>query len=111
MIRFNHWSIDNGKKLSALLIFATAMLAAHNTRAGEVSSLRIVYNTLGDSMAPLWLGQALGRFAKHGLQHSLHYLAATTSMQAIVAGSEEIGLVGNQCIDAALEGADTLYAR
>jgi len=43
------------------------------------------------------------------LQHSLNYLAATTSVQAIVAGSEEIGMVGNQCIDVALEGADTIY--
>ncbi len=43
------------------------------------------------------------------LQHSLNYLAATTSVQAIVAGSEDIGMVGNQCIDVALEGADTIY--
>ncbi len=48
-------------------------------------------------------------FAKHGLQHSLNYLAATTSVQALAAGSEEIGMVGNQCIDVALEGADTIY--
>ena len=40
---------------------------------------------------------------------SLNYLAATTSVQAIVAGSEDIGMVGNQCIDVALEGADTIY--
>ena len=71
--------------------------------------MRIVYNALGGSMAPLWLGQELGLFAKHGLQHSLNYLAATTAVQAIVAGSEDIGMVGNQCIDVALEGADTIY--
>ncbi|MSP39019.1 MAG: ABC transporter substrate-binding protein [Deltaproteobacteria bacterium] len=77
--------------------------------AAEAPTIRIVYNALGGSMAPLWLGQELGLFAKHGLQHSLSYLAATTSVQAIVAGSEDIGLVGNQCVDLALEGAETIY--
>lgn len=78
-------------------------------RAAEAPTMRIVYNALGGSMAPLWLGQELGLFAKHGLQHSLNYLAATTSVQGIVAGSEDIGMVGNQCVDVALEGADTIY--
>jgi ABC-type nitrate/sulfonate/bicarbonate transport system substrate-binding protein len=77
--------------------------------ASDATSIRIVYNALGGSMAPLWLGQELGLFAKHGLQHNLNYLAATTSVQAIVAGSEEIGMVGNQCVDVGLEGADTIY--
>ena len=60
-------------------------------------------------MAPTWVAQDLGLFTKHGLQHSLNYLAATTAIQAIVGGTEEIGLVGNQGIDVALEGADTVY--
>jgi ABC-type nitrate/sulfonate/bicarbonate transport system substrate-binding protein len=77
--------------------------------AAEASSLRIVYNALGGSMAPVWVSQELGLFAKHGLQHHLNYLAATTAVQALAAGSEEIGLVGNQGIDVALEGADTVY--
>jgi ABC-type nitrate/sulfonate/bicarbonate transport system substrate-binding protein len=80
-----------------------------NLSAAEAPTMRIVYNALGGSMAPLWLGQELGLFAKHGLQHNLNYLAATTSVQAIVAGGEDIGMVGNQCIDLALEGADTIY--
>ena len=60
-------------------------------------------------MTPAWVAQDLGLFTKHGLQHSLGYLAATTAIQAIVGGTEEIGLVGNQGIDVALEGADTVY--
>jgi len=88
---------------------SVALPAFHPLSAAEAPSIRIVYNALGGSMAPLWLGQELGLFAKHGLQHSLNYLAATTSVQAIVAGSEDIGLVGNQCIDLALEGAETIY--
>jgi NitT/TauT family transport system substrate-binding protein len=96
-------------QLGALAILTVLTLLSRTLLAAESPSIRIVYNALGGSMAPLWLGQELGLFAKHGLQHSLSYLAATTSVQAIVAGSEEIGLVGNQCIDLALEGADTIY--
>jgi ABC-type nitrate/sulfonate/bicarbonate transport system substrate-binding protein len=60
-------------------------------------------------MTPVFVAQDLGLFAKHGLQHSLQYIAATTAIQALAAGSEEIGLVGNQCVDVALEGADLVY--
>jgi ABC-type nitrate/sulfonate/bicarbonate transport system substrate-binding protein len=77
--------------------------------AAEAPKLRVVYNALGGSMAPVWVAQELALFAKHGLQHNLNYLAATTAVQALAAGSEEIGLVGNQGIDVALEGADTVY--
>jgi ABC-type nitrate/sulfonate/bicarbonate transport system substrate-binding protein len=77
--------------------------------AAEPPSLRGVYNALGGTMTPAWVAQDLGLFTKHGLQHSLSYLAATTAIQAIVGGTEDIGLVGNQGIDVALEGADTVY--
>jgi NitT/TauT family transport system substrate-binding protein len=77
--------------------------------AAEAPSLRGVYNALGGTMTPAWVAQDLGLFTKHGLQHSLNYLAATTAIQAIVGGTEDIGLVGNQGIDVALEGADTVY--
>jgi len=102
-------------KLSTKLatVVSAALLAGQvhvsKSFAADAQSIRIVYNALGGSMAPLWLGQELGLFAKHGLQPSLNYLAATTSVQALVAGSEDIGMVGNQCIDVALEGADTIY--
>ena len=77
--------------------------------AAEAQSLRGVYNALGGTMTPAWVAQDLGLFTKHGLQHSLSYLAATTAIQAIVGGTEDIGLVGNQGVDVALEGADTVY--
>ena len=96
-------------RLMLIALLSITLPAMRPLRAAEAPSIRIVYNALGGSMAPLWLGQELGLFAKHGLQHSLNYLAATTSVQAIVAGSEDIGMVGNQCIDVALEGADTIY--
>lgn len=90
-------------------VLACALHTPWQSFAAEAPSLRVVYNALGGSMAPVWVSQELGLFAKHGLQHNLNYLAATTAVQAMVAGSEEIGLVGNQAVDVALEGADTVY--
>jgi ABC-type nitrate/sulfonate/bicarbonate transport system substrate-binding protein len=95
--------------LAVSVVLACALHTPLQSFAAEASSLRIVYNALGGSMAPVWVSQELGLFAKHGLQHHLNYLAATTAVQALAAGSEEIGLVGNQGIDVALEGADTVY--
>ena len=95
--------------LGATLVFFGHLPFSHQLSAAEAPSLRGVYNALGGTMAPVWIAQDLGLFTKHGLQHSLNYLAATTAIQAIVGGTEEIGLVGNQGIDVALEGADTVY--
>lgn len=97
------------RELAVSVVLACALHTPLQSFAAEASSLRIVYNALGGSMAPVWVSQELGLFAKHGLQHHLNYLAATTAVQALAAGSEEIGLVGNQGIDVALEGADTVY--
>jgi NitT/TauT family transport system substrate-binding protein len=103
-----------GTKLVELALCAALAVFGHlpfgyELPAGEAPSLRGVYNALGGTMSPAWIAQDLGLFTKHGLQHSLNYLPATTAIQAIVGGTEEIGLVGNQGIDVALEGADTVY--
>ena len=95
--------------LGAVLTVFGHLPLAYELCAAEAPSLRGVYNALGGTMSPAWVAQDLGLFTKHGLQHSLNYLAATTAVQAIVGGTEEIGLVGNQGIDVALEGADTVY--
>lgn len=95
--------------LGAMLVVLSVFAPARQLCAAENPSLRGVYNALGGTMSPAWIAQDLGLFTKHGLQHSLNYLAATTAIQAIVGGTEEIGLVGNQGIDVALEGADTVY--
>jgi ABC-type nitrate/sulfonate/bicarbonate transport system substrate-binding protein len=106
--RMNHRKIL-GLLLGAVLILAGQLHSSPHTFAADGPSLRVVYNALGGSMAPVWVSQELGLFAKHGLQHNLNYMAATTAVQAIATGSEEIGLVGNQAVDLALEGADTVY--
>jgi ABC-type nitrate/sulfonate/bicarbonate transport system substrate-binding protein len=101
----------NGGRLAVgiTLVIFCHLCAAQQTGAAAAPNVRIVYNALGGSMAPLWVAQEMALFAKHGVQYDLNYLAATTAVQALAAGSEDIGLVGNQCIDVALEGADTVY--
>jgi ABC-type nitrate/sulfonate/bicarbonate transport system substrate-binding protein len=96
-------------KLASTFVLLSQLVIGSVVIAAEAPTLRGVHNALGGTMAPVFVAQELGLFAKHGLQHTLQYIAATTAIQAITAGSEEIGLVGNQCIDVALEGADTVY--
>jgi len=91
-----------------LLGVLTAMLTARPASAQEMS-LRAVYNALGGVMMPIWVAHEGGYFTKHGVNVELSYLAATSAVQAMVGGGQEIGLVGNQGIDAKLVGADLIY--
>ena len=101
----------NSTVLKAVLaaLMTNALFGSTVLLAAEALSLRGVHNALGGTMTPAFVAQDLGLFTKHGLQHSLQYIAATTAVQALASGSEEIGLVGNQCVDIGLEGADTVY--
>jgi ABC-type nitrate/sulfonate/bicarbonate transport system substrate-binding protein len=94
--------------LSLFAVLSTTLIGGRSVFAQEMS-LRAVYNAVSGVMAPLWVGQEANLFSKHGVNVDLKYLAATTAVQAMVAGAEEIGLVGNQGIDAKLEGADLIY--
>jgi len=95
-------------KRMILLGAVTAMFLARPACAQE-KSLRAVYNALSGVMAPIWVAQDAGLFAKHGVNVDLKYLAATTAVQGMLGGGEDVGLVGNQGIDARLEGADLTY--
>ncbi|HEY1236040.1 MAG TPA: ABC transporter substrate-binding protein [Candidatus Binatia bacterium] len=90
------------------LLLLLALLTGEAAFAQEMS-LRAVYNALSGVMAPIWVAQDAGLFVKQGVTVDLKYLAATTAVQGMVGGGEEIGLVGNQGIDAKLEGADLIY--
>ncbi|MGE5305692.1 MAG: ABC transporter substrate-binding protein [Alphaproteobacteria bacterium] len=92
--------------LTAVLF--TALIGGGPVFAQEMS-LHAVYNAISGVMAPVWVAQEANLFAKQGVNVDLKYLAATTAVQAMVAGNEEIGLVGNQGVDAKLEGADLIY--
>src|ERR1700747_678292 len=81
------------------------MLIARAASAQEMN-LRAVYNALSGVMAPIWVAQDGGLFTKHGVSVDLKYLAATTAVQGMVGGGEEVGLVGTQGLGAKLEGAD-----
>src|SRR5262245_57031549 len=91
-----------------IIVLVSIMLIARAVSAQEMS-LRAVYNALSGVMAPIWVGQEASLFTKHGVNLDLKYLAATTAVQGMVGGGEHVGLVGNQGIDAKLEGADLIY--
>ena len=90
------------------IVLVSIMLIARASSAQEMS-LRAVYNALSGVMAPIWVAQEASLFTKHGVNVDLKYLAATTAVQGMVGGGEDVGLVGNQGIDAKLEGADLIY--
>lgn len=70
-------------------------------------SLRSLYNAISEVMGPVWVAQNSLLFTKHGVNVELKYFAATTAVQAMVAGAEDIGLVGNQGVDAKLSAKDS----
>ena len=84
------WLTSLRLALAAISLVALQTPGPFNAFGGEAPQLRGVYNALGGTMTPAWVAQDLGLFTKHGLQHSLNYLAATTAIQAIVGGTEEI---------------------
>ena len=100
------WKAFSGLLLSA--VFLLTLIDQPPVSAQE-PSLRAVYNAISGVMAPVWVAQEANLFTKQGVAVDLKYLAATTAVQAMVAGAEEIGLVGNQGVDAKLEGADLIY--
>src|ERR1044071_3971264 len=95
-----------GLRRALLIFFLTLNLRA---ASAQEQNLRAVYNALSGVMAPIWVAQDAGLFSKQGVNVDLKYLAATTAVQGMLGGGEEIGLVGSQGIDAKLEGADLVY--
>src|SRR5438045_2135985 len=101
--------IFDRKYKRVILVISLFFMPNVQVASAQEMSLRAVYNALSGVMAPIWVGQDAGLFTKQGVNVDLKYLAATTAVQGMVGGGEEIGLVGNQGIDAKLEGADLTY--
>ena len=101
-------SRKEAEKTTRLLAVLAVMLITRAASAQDLN-LRAVYNALSGVMAPIWVAQDAALFTKHGVSVDLKYLAATTAVQGMVGGGEEVGLVGGQGIDAKLEGADLTY--
>jgi len=99
---------NQGRNRMVVLALLAVMLIARAAAAQDLT-LRAVYNALSGVMAPLWVAADAGLFTKHGVNVDVKYLAATSAVQAMVGGGEEVGFVGNQGIDARIEGADLVY--
>jgi len=100
-----------GKTLFPRIGFTALLISVlySGLASAQEQTLRAVYNALSGVMAPIWVAQDAGLFDRHGLNVDLKYLAATTAVQGMVGGGEEVGLVGGQGIDAKIEGADLTY--
>ena len=94
-------------RIGALAICAFTIMTT--AAPAQDLNLRAVYNAISGVMAPIWVAADAGLFTKHGVNVGVKYLAATSAVQAMVGGGEEVGFVGNQGIDAKIEGADLVY--
>lgn len=94
-------------RIGALAISALAIVT--QAASAQELNLRAVYNAISGVMAPIWVAADAGLFTKHGVNVDVKYLAATSAVQAMLGGGEEVGFVGNQGIDAKIEGADLVY--
>ena len=99
---------NQGRSRIGVLTLLAIMLITGAAAAQDLN-LRAVYNALSGIMAPIWVAADAGLYTKHGVNVDLKYLAATSAVQAMLGGGEEVGLVGNQGIDAKLEGAELVY--
>lgn len=92
-----------------LIAVVAGAVGFSNRASAQEHTLRAVYNAISGVMAPIWVAADAGLFTKHGINVDVKYLAATSAVQAMLGGGEEVGFVGNQGIDAKLEGADLVY--
>ncbi len=101
------------KRFMATLTITTWVFIAAalpwNAAQAQTPVLRGVYNALSGAMSPMWVAQDAGLFGKYGVTVQISYLAATSAVQSMIGGSDDVGLVGSQGIDSKLEGADMTY--
>ena len=85
-----------------------ATVQAVNTVTPAAAPLRVryAYTALSGSMATMWVANDLGLFAKYGIQPELQYVPSIQTIQAVLAGETDFGLMsGRTPIEARLAAA------
>jgi NitT/TauT family transport system substrate-binding protein len=68
---------------------------------------RYAYTAIAGSMAPMWVANDLGLYAKHGIEPELFYAPSTQTIQAVLAGETDFGFMSvRTLVEAVLAGAD-----
>jgi NitT/TauT family transport system substrate-binding protein len=83
--------------LLRILFFLLSFEAFASAQAGSPSKLvplPVVYSNLSMGSAPIWVIDKAGIFRKHGLDVSLTLAQGNLPIQAMIAGSFDIGFVG-----------------
>jgi NitT/TauT family transport system substrate-binding protein len=95
--------------LLRILVFLLSFEAVASGQAGspgKLVPLPVVYSNLSMGSAPIWIIDKAGIFRKHGLDVSLTLAQGNLPIQAMIAGSFDIGFVGAvPLIGAVLSGA------
>jgi len=89
-----------------LLLLLCFEAVAFGQTAGKLVPLPVVYSNLSMGSSPVWIIDKAGIFRKHGLDVSLTLAQGNLPIQAMLAGSFDIGFVGAvPLIGAVLSGA------
>jgi ABC-type nitrate/sulfonate/bicarbonate transport system substrate-binding protein len=71
--------------------------------------VRYAYTAIAGSMASMWIANDLGVFAKHGVEPELFYAPSTQTIQAVLSGETDFGLMSvRTLVEAHLAGADAI---
>src|SRR3990170_1691238 len=89
----------------AVMPLAICLIVA---QAQSADGVRVGYSSITANRLPIWLGEELGIFARHGLAVELLLIpSGTTGVQALVAGEVQLlSATGATAVAATLRGAD-----
>ena len=69
--------------------------------------VRYAYTAIAGSMAPMWVAYDLGLYAKYGVEPELTYAPSTQTIQAVLSGDTDFGLMSvRTLVEAHVAGAD-----
>ena len=69
--------------------------------------VRYAYTAIAGSMAPMWVAYDLGLYTKYGVEPELTYAPSTQTIQAVLSGDTDFGLMSvRTLVEAHVAGAD-----
>ncbi len=98
-----------GRILQALFVVILFLLFSSGVGNTAPVEVRTNYAAVSGAVAPIFLAQDEGLYAKHGLKTNLKFIPSITATQAWLAGDLDIVNASNELVNSRLSGADVVY--
>lgn len=98
-----------GRIMQALFVVILSLLFSSGVANTAPVEVRTNYAAVSAAVAPIFLAQDEGLFAKHGLKTNLKFIQSMTATQASLAGDLDIVSASNELVNSRLNGADVVY--